>query len=506
MRFEVPFNLEVDVICNSQVALSAALDALEKFSPDDLICKRPSPNPFQVFQQEVLSGNNVPRSFESDGYDDLESTRQTLNHFNRELQDVLQDQFSSKLQLQNDQVDTLIAQELERRQIEAERVRRAEEERKRKEEERKRQEQLELERKRKQELEAKRKAEEEKQRAECERKAKEEAEKQRQAEEAKKKAEEAKVKAEKDRQTKLALANQNKSITNYDSIAEKFAKYKQDIKDIKENVKVSMANNPPLTKLVNPYKRKLNAKFGQLSNSLAQWQAVQGVIHEVLEMASQAPDQLVFKWLLNFVAKAIIDQAETEVVTSPNMAVPLGMLAMKLLLSFPQLEYYLTARFVKKCPYILGYNCSIDTENGRYNMGWKRRDQNWEDEVKYEERVSGIASVWAVMTTLAPKDLSSEFWFYSMSNCWSFVARLLNLDSSLLLSTHFSIAANWWEAGAEHFANTYGKQAHKLLITLLTEWPLSVSNQKFAGAARLLIIGEEFMKTGKFEKLKPMEQ
>lgn len=504
MRFEVPFNVEVEAVQDRLVPLSGALDALEKYSPEYFVSTKASLDPFELFQQEVVA-NKIGSKIVHSGLSNPEVPSGAAQDFRREVQDILVEQFSRRLQLQNSQIDTLVTKELERRRIETERIQKAEEERKRQEEERKR----------RIEAEAKRKAEEEKKRLEEERKKKEEEEKRKKAEderlrkqkeeEAKKKEEEAKKKAELDRQTQASLAHQSHSITNFNSIAKQFAQYKQTIKDIKNNVKIPMENDGPLLKSVNPYKRKLNAKFGQLSNSRSQLEAVNLAITEILQLASKADEQLIYKWLLNFVAKAIVDQAETEVVTSPHMAVPLAMLAMNLLLTFPELEYFLTARFVKKCPYILGYTTSIDTENGRYNMGWKRRDQIWEDEVKYEERVSGIGLVWAEMTSIATKDMPEQLSFYTMSSSWSFIARLLNLQKLLLLSTHFTLAGNWWEACAEEFYTNYGKQGIKLLRALCVDWPLLVTDKKFAGAARLLIIGEEWVKTGKFQKLKKME-
>ena len=96
---------------------------------------------------------------------------------------------------------------------------------------------------------------------------------------------------------------------------------------------------------MNQYKRKINPKFGQLSNSLSQFNKISTEVIGMIKAVET--NALVFKWVLNFTAKAIIDQAETEVIVRPNSAVPLAKLAYAILQEIPDFEYYLNARFIK---------------------------------------------------------------------------------------------------------------------------------------------------------------
>lgn len=215
-------------------------------------------------------------------------------------------------------------------------------------------------------------------------------------------------------------------------------------------------------------------------------------------------NELVFKWILNFVAKAIIDQAETEVIVRPNSALPLAHLAFTILHEFPEFEYYLNARFVKKCPYIIGYTCAIDSEEGRKRMGWKRTSDNkWEDDVKYDERMGGIVIVWAVMTRLT--DYNLQLTLYSLPASWTFLARVANLNQQLLSNTHFTVLGNWWEACSAQFSGAYGSQSKKLLHVIVSQLTDVVANRKFPSAARLRILGEDWMQRGQIESLKQME-
>ncbi|RCK54603.1 Nucleoporin GLE1 [Candida viswanathii] len=408
----------------------------------------------------------------------------------------LAENFESKLQLQSNEVEDVIRREKERRRLEAERIRREEEERKRREEE-----------------ERKRKEDEERRRAEDERKRKEQEERDRKAEEERKrkeaeeeakKQEELKAKREKEElEQKKKEEMSNLATTNASRIEKEFLKYKQDILDIKNNTVLKLNENKDLKKSVNQHKRKINPKFGQLSNSISQLRRIGAEVVDLIKATKV--DALVFNWTLNFVAKAIIDQAETEVIVRPNSALPLAHLAYTILHEFQEFAYYLDARFIKKCPYIIGYTCAIDSEEGRKRMGWKRTtDNKWEDDAKYDERMGGITTVWAVMTRLT--DYNLKLPLYSMAASWTFLARIANLNQLLLSNVHFAILGNWWEACAAQFVAAYGKQSEKLMYVIVTALTDVVANRKLPSAARLRILGEDWVKTGRIESLKEMER
>lgn len=419
---------------------------------------------------------------------------------------------TSKLELtlanQNKEVKLLIDQHNEQLRIEAERkekerLRKIQEEQRRIEEEAK-QKQMEEEKQKRLEEEKKRKEEEAKQKKlvqEKELKAKQEQELQKQKQAELDKQNKDKLEAEETKRKQELKAKQLSAKTNFVAIEKQFLKYKQDIVDIKTNVVEKLSQNPDIKKQVNQVKRKINPKFGQLSNSMSQLQKITQEVIQFINLTKE--NELAYKWILNFVAKAIVDQAETEVIVKPTAALPLARLTYSLLSHFPEFSYYLIARFVKKCPYLIGYTCTIDTEEGRTRMGYKRRNNQWEDSVKYDERVSGICTVWAVLTRLSDKGQLDE---YSFQASWKFLARILNTDLQLITNTHFAIVANWWEAAAAQFLTTYGNQSQKLLVTLVRDWPLAVSDKKFPAAARLLILGEEWGKSNRITSLKEMER
>ncbi|CDK28265.1 unnamed protein product [Kuraishia capsulata CBS 1993] len=388
---------------------------------------------------------------------------------------------------------------------EAEEAKRCEEEKKRQEEEARRKEE-ELERKEQERL---RKEEEER----AAKKAQEEAEKAQKEKEMQEHQAQELVRKEEEKRLRMEAAKKEaeskKSSYNFEAISAEFVQYKQDILDIKADVVEAMNKDKDLKKLVNQHKRKINPKFGQLTHTLPQ---LRKITSEIVALVEQTKNNiLVFKWILNFMAKAIVSQAETEVTVSPGASLPLGMLALHLTIVFPEFRYFLMARFVKKCPYVIGYTCDIDTDEGRIRMGWKRSsDQRWEAETKYNERVGGICTLFSAMTRLrldpsiVPQAQGAKHPF-PISHGWRLVSRMLNLPLNLLQNTHFVIANDWWDASAAEFVMAYGKQANKILELMTTEWVASVADRRYPGAARLVLQKEELASTGKCKSFKPMD-
>lgn len=327
-----------------------------------------------------------------------------------------------------------------------------------------------------------------------------------------KREEEAKLKREKaeiERQQKIdKLKKQNsaKYITNRDSIESTFWSYKQKIQSIKDEIvlPIKMAQKPIKSPIM-AQKRKINPKFGQLTNSWKQLQLIQNELVTLINQCKDAatsttnPSPLAFKWILNFVAKAIVHQSESEIGVKPESALPLARLTIFLLNQFPELSDFLMARLVKKCPYIIGFSCLQDTEQNRINMGWKRKsDGKWENDTTYDERMNGMITLYATITRLnsvnLPDPNQSQLW--NIESSWRFVARMANLPKSLLTNTHFVILGGWWDACASDFVKKYGNQSVKLLNLIANDMTNLVSEKKFVGAARLRILFEEWQTTG----------
>lgn len=420
----------------------------------------------------------------------LEAKRKKCLEYNEASIDQDFSQFWSKLQ---SEVLQIIANQEVLQKQEEERIKNIKEEKEKKE-------RKEQELKAKSEAEAKIAAEEQaklKAKVEAERKKEED----RKAEQEKEIAEQKKLKLrEKIIKEQEAAARKAKGFTDFNEIETQLVQYRKKIDFIKAEIVKPMNENKDLKKNVNALKRKINIKLGQLSNSMSQLNQISRDVASLAKLTSA--NALAYNWILNFISKAIVSQAETEVTVKPTAALPLARLSVYLLHDLDGLYDYLCPRFVKKCCFVIGYTCPIDTEEGRIRMGWRRTDNKWEPEVKYEERVGGICTVWAVMARLDP---STKFAFFSFDAEWKFAARMLNLERSLLSNVHYVIVSNWWEAAALMVVQQWGRQGLKLLLLLSRGWAKWGQDLTFPAATRLEILGDDYESKNNLNQLKEME-
>lgn len=494
MRFGIDFDSEVlPARPLEHVFQEPELDASRNFGADTSKI-----GPESVLAVELL--NSTLARMDALQILQLEATKSSRQ---RKL-DSIHQASRSRVEYINSVVNLKVNQERQRQDEEVRKIIELHEKLRREEEERQRllREKIERE-KREEEQRKQKKLEEEKKQQEEEKK-----QKQLQAkllEEKKAKEEQEKLEAQRKLKEKLRLAKEEaakkaQGITNWDAVEKELFKYRQDILDIKRDVVEEMNKNKDMKKNVNVVKRKINIKFGQLSSLMSQLNTISREVADLVNYTK--PNPLAYKWILNFIAKAVVAQAEAEVTVKPTAAIPLARLTAYLLNHLEGLDYYLCARFAKKCAFIIGYTCPIDTEEGRVRMGWKRSDGKWESEVKYEERVGGIATVWAVMARL---DTAQKFAFFSMPAEWKFVARTLNRDKALIGNVHYGIICNWWEAAAANLVQTYNRQAQKMLNLAVGPWAKYGQLKSFPAATRLEILGEDYRTKNTFNLIKDME-
>ncbi|KAK9481105.1 GLE1-like protein-domain-containing protein [Lipomyces japonicus] len=279
--------------------------------------------------------------------------------------------------------------------------------------------------------------------------------------------------------------------------------YWQVIERIKKDINEPVAENKQLKSYCSANKRKIKPKLGQLTNSKSQIAKILGELKMILDEARNT-SELGYKWLLNFLSKAIVSQAETETIVQPMTAFPLGSLAIYMMTQHDMLRDLLIARFVKKCPYVIGYTCSIDTEEGRKRMGYKRIEEKWEDDAMYSERMGGIGSVWAVLTQMSNEAPNAKF-PYPLYESWTYVSRSLNLRPEELTNAHYTVMGAWLEMAGRRFLETYSVQAVKLLKLIVHAWPEQRVNDHFPGALRLTILGEQWQREGTIGIQRPLE-
>ncbi|KAG0677898.1 hypothetical protein C6P42_000692 [Pichia californica] len=515
---------ESDLDIASSVTSTEDIDKLPEFLFNkgldkrfDDACTVAKNNEGQIFRfplnRKVVNSNDHSNKDDNNinNINNINTTDSTCQYSPYNLENYYVSRFSDTREKRNNIVKMLIKQEEERINREEEERRRKIEEERLRQEEAKRKAREEAERLRQEEL---KRREEEKKRLEEQEKAKQEAIRKQEELRLQKEKEDALAasaiaKAKKEEELKREQEEQDKIIIKPKEIESLYLKYTQVIKNIESTVLEPMNQNKDLKKLCGMHRRKINPKFGQLTNSQSQ---LTRITKEINELVLQTKGNgLVYKWILNFISDAIISQAETEVSVKPNSSIQLAKLTLNLLILFDELNYYLLAKFYTSCPYLMGYSCSQDTEEGRTRLGWKRDEDNgkWENEVQYNERLSGISTLYSVITKLK---LNSSYIGYNpsstkhplpISHSWIFLSRILDVPENQITETHYTIVGAWWDACAFEFLQAYGIQSRKLLKVVVNEWS-SLGGKSSAGKVRLKLLGEEWMK-GTVKCFPPLE-
>ncbi|KAG5520210.1 hypothetical protein PMAC_001287 [Pneumocystis sp. 'macacae'] len=231
-------------------------------------------------------------------------------------------------------------------------------------------------------------------------------------------------------------------------------------------------------------KRKITPKCGQLTNSKQQIARITKDLEDII-MMSREVSTTVYHWVLNFLSKAVIKQAETEVTVNLYSAYPLAAVCVFLMSSHPDLVDILLARFAKKCPYTIPYlKYNKNTEEGMKALGFYRsKNGKFEEEASYTERQCGIFAVFAaiIQTQHIPNYLPMHFG-------WTLLAKLLNEPPSS--ETVFAIISTFMDISGNVFVKYYGLQADKLIRLAVKDW---VGDNKGSNATRLKILGEEWI-------------
>jgi len=146
----------------------------------------------------------------------------------------------------------------------------------------------------------------------------------------------------------------------------------------------------------------------------------------------------------------------------------------------------------KKCIYLIPKYCA--QQPGETEKEFRRRIKHHDDEPEalYEERMSGMVSLFAAAIQPLPgMRANSEL---GMSAGWTWLARLLNMQPRKI--TPRLIYAFLTIAGS-HFVSKYNTQALKLL-GFLKQYIGLMPVSAISGATRLQVLLDEFQQIGHF--------
>ncbi|KAJ3030155.1 UNVERIFIED_CONTAM: hypothetical protein HDU68_009929 [Siphonaria sp. JEL0065] len=282
------------------------------------------------------------------------------------------------------------------------------------------------------------------------------------------------------------------------------------VRDIKSSVKPAVAafavQDSAFAMVARQAKMKINMAVGQVTRSKPQIFHVATTIHKLLEAATtqfqKYPEY--YSHLLDLTAKALTCQADAEVSVHPIKAPALAQVACLIIEKHPALLAVLLGRLMKRCPYIVpmyfkkGDEENLDDFNKRRRF--KRQDEAWESEERYNERMCGMIRFYAGVT-----QVKTNSHMYEIDFGWQWMARVLNINPRKITP---QLICSFLQIAGHCILQTYKSQAEKLFVYLYNVFLPKMMTLSVPSAMKLQIFLEEddnFIKTGKMPVLKGSE-
>lgn len=209
---------------------------------------------------------------------------------------------------------------------------------------------------------------------------------------------------------------------------------------------------------------------------------------------------LLFLYLLNIVAKSVINQLVNEASAKPEQAEPIAICAM-MMFSSPAFLWrneplidILKCKYAKACPILFGATGHETTEEGRARLGWKKENGAWLSAQEHADRMNGLGLGFASLTLRNYGNTGrTNPW---KPNCyWKAVAEILNTPPDQICTSQYVVLKALLENYAMKFVNLYGDSAKAVLRVATTVFP-SYGQGPAAGALQLL--SEQWQKSEGF--------
>lgn len=295
---------------------------------------------------------------------------------------------------------------------------------------------LEAERKAREEAEKKRKEEEERRKAEEEvkRKEEEQAQRQREVEAAAKHQEEEKDRL---RREKLDAEEQGRAQLGMSLAEEDWVHARETLKNLKAGPMKTVKGNQSLKSKWSAIRRQITPKIGQLTHDIDSVTRITQQLIDIICPSERLPMDIYFA-ALSSLAKAILLQAETEVTAEKRSAIPLAMVAARLLGTLEGFPDIFFAKLVQRSggwpvPSVIP---STDSDGTAWNelertkaMGYRTYDKQRETLSDHVMRVSGMMRVYfLILAAPVPQPLDKMF---QLPRFWTYFARMIG-DERLL--------------------------------------------------------------------------
>jgi len=183
-----------------------------------------------------------------------------------------------------------------------------------------------------------------------------------------------------------------------------------------------------------------------------------------------------FIYLLNIVAKGIINQFINEGGANPKSADPVGVVAVQIfsandfLWRGKTLIDIMIAKFYVVCPVLFGLRGNDRTERGRKLLGWRKDGASWITEQSHNDRMTGLGAGFAAIS-LRDFSKTTKTNPFPPTHYWMALAAIVNTPPEETSNTQYVVLRSIIEGHHQRFLNFYGNAALAALKLALVEFP-----------------------------------
>jgi nucleoporin GLE1 len=354
-----------------------------------------------------------------------------------------------------------------------------------------------IEKKKKEEQEQKKKEEQEKKlkyekaKNEQEKLEKEKALKLKQENEIKIKEQEEKIK--KEAQKNKAPVNDSLTSIKSSSAVEEAQLYLNEIKKIKNEIRPAVKENKEWKNQTLKLKLRINTRVIQISSTKESVNEISTDLNNILNQGKQISTE-VYYWLMDFLAKAIMKQAENEIGINKVMAFPVAHVINNIVNNHEPFFKIFIGRLYKKCIYLVPryINKTKDKTDIEYlkEIGYKKSGKGMENESRYYNRIEGMVSLFSAIIQTPSTNENSKL---NMASGWTWLARLLNMPPRKI--TLF-VLITFLEIAGYEMLNVYGKQMNKILNFILNTYIPMAPKESVSFVTRLKLFIEKYKNDG----------
>ncbi|KAG2072109.1 hypothetical protein BDR04DRAFT_1134738 [Suillus decipiens] len=330
---------------------------------------------------------------------------------------------------------------------------------------------IEAERKAREEAERKQKEEEERRKVEEEvkRKEEEQAQRKREAEAAAKHQEEEKDRL---RREKLDAEEQGRAQLGMTLAEEDWVHARETLKNLKAGPMKTVKKNPSLKSQWGAIRRQITPKIGQLTHDLDSVMRITQQLIDIIRPPGRLPQDTYFA-ALSSLAKAILLQAETEVTAEKRSAIPLAMVAARLLGTLDGFPDIFFAKLVQRSggwpvpsaiPSTDSDGTAWDELERTKAMGYRTNDDQRETLSEHVMRVSGMMRVYfLILAAPVPQPLDRMF---QLPRFWTYFARMIGDERLLETAVAAQVLYAALDVGGMEAKFIWGNQWVKMLELL----------------------------------------